>query len=395
MTQQMLHNYFALKPTWRFPWWVTALFVLAGCSLCSSISTMAAGSSQSGSGAGAAGFFILLLAIGFAVAGGYLAYNPIRKYNSRDTITDATFDRWVDWQQEEVFKKRGCDRLGLDYNRIGLLPPDPNAQVVRAPITLRGFHRAPYLIPSSAQDNFIIGEWRTGPDNITRFRRNVYIWFFPRDRKLATYTSVNDAVQPNESSDQTQEYFYQAVSGITTSQKRLDGIRTQGIGSTLAISATEFTLRIENGDQISTPADIVEGHLKTRPSGMEEAVRSLRSLLDDTKLAQLGGAGQGYPSGFPGPQPGYAPGGYPSGGYPGAGYPSGGGYNPGAPGAGYPGGGYAPPQPGYMPGQPAPYPAPYPMPNTPPVGYPLAEPPTYPDAPSAQPPQTPDAGTHS
>lgn len=414
VTQQQLHNYFALKPSIRFAWWVTALIVLSVCALCGGLGSFAsAGTSSVNAGAGVTGFFLLAFAVGVAVAAGFGAYNPVRQYNSRDTITDAAFDRWVDWQQQESMR-RGCDRLGLDFNRLNLRPPDPNAQIARDPITIRGFERARYLIPVGGSNGFIVAEARIGNDGFIRWRRNVYIWFFPKDRKLAAYKRTLDAVLPNESVDSTQEYFYQAVSGITTSQERLERLDRVGLGSMVTISATEFTLRIENGDKISTPVTPIEAHLRMRDSGMEGAVRSLRDLLDETKYAQLGGAGQAYPSGYGAPPPGFAPaGGYPSGGYNPGGYPSGGyapppppGYMPGAPTGAYPSGGYAPPPPGYAPpgyappgyapGQPAPYPAesspttPYPPASPSTGGYP--PPPADTTNPGATPPTDPAPG---
>ena len=375
ITHEHLLNYFALKPPIKFAWWVILLFVFSACSLCSGIAALASSGSQSG-GAGAAvtGLFFLAVAVGIAAGAGFGAYNPVRRYNTRDTITDAAFDRWVNWQADGSLR-RACDRLGLDFTRIDLPPSGPNAQLARPKISIRGFERAKYLVPIGGRGRFVISELRVGVDNYARWRRNVNIWFFPKDRKLATYKQTIDAVQYNETSDSTQEYFYQAVSGLSTSQERLESLDTTGYGSRVAVSATSFTLRIENGDTISTPVNLVEAHLKTLPSGLEEAVNSLRSLLDDTKYAQLGGAGgQGYPSGY-GTPPGYGPGGY---GPPLAGYPSGG-YAPPPPGAGYAPGPSTPyPQAGYpaTPYPATPYPAtPYPAPGGETPMYPVTPPP--------------------
>lgn len=375
VTPLQLNNYFSLKPTWRFPGWVIALFVLAACGVCGGFGAF----SQGTAGAGFTGFILLVIGVGVGIGAGFLAYGPIARYNSRDTITDATFDRWVDWQQESA-KQRGCESLGMDFSRLNLRPPDPNAQLARDLIPFRGFERARYLIPVSGPTaNIVVADSRLGDDGITRWRRNVFIWFFPRDRKLAMYRTAFDAVQPTEASSETKEYYYQAVSGITTSQKQLAGISVAGI-QVAAVSVTEFTLRIENSDTVSAPYKL-EGHLKVAPSGMEQAIKSLRDLLDETKYAQLGGSGQGNPAGGYGPGgPGYQGGGYgpgpgyatggPGGGYaPGPGYATGPGYAPGAPGGGYATG------PGYGPGASG--------------GYPNPDAPTTPGGPPPLDPQAP------
>lgn len=360
ISQQQLHNYFALRPKVTFPTWVLAVFAVAACSLCGSFAAF--GSSSSSSGAAGAGFVLFLIAAGVAALGGfawYSAYAPVRRYDARDTITDAAFDRWVDWKRDES-QKQGCARLGMEYDRLNLRPPDPNAQIVRDPISIIGFERARYLVPlGNATDRFIVGEYRTGADGITRWRRNVFIWFFPKERKLATYTGKTDAVAANESTDSTQEYFYQAVSGLTTKQDRLDPLASAGVPGVVAISATTFSLRIENSDEVKTPV-VAEGHFRMRDSGLEAAVKSLRDLLDATKQAQL--PASYYPAGYP--PMGVPPSGYPAGAYSPGTYPPGsyvpGSYPPGS----YPPAGYSPTAPTIPPGaanQPMPYP---------PTGYP-------------------------
>jgi hypothetical protein len=100
--------------------------------------------------------------------------------------------------------------------------------------------------------------------------------------------------------DQTQEYFYQAVSGLSTEQTRVEGFGA-------AISATSFTLSIDSGEKISTAVRPIEAHLKMRDSGLESTVRSLRELLRNKKQQMVNTS--------------YPPAGYPPSGYPPSGYP--------------------------------------------------------------------------
>lgn len=364
ITQEQLRNYFALRPKVTLPAWSQIVFVGAGVMLVCSICSFAISSSSSSAGGlGGVGFLLLLIAVGVVALTIYSAYGPIRNYNVRDTITDAAFDKWL-LSQEKTSLEQACKRLGIEFARLQVRPPDPNAQIVRDPISIVGFERARYFIPQGNTANkFVVSEYRTGADGITRWRRNVYIWFFPKDRKLATYKRTVDAADPNEFTDKTQEYFYQAVSGLSTEQDRLERLDNTKLGGLVTISATSFTLAIENGDKITTPVAPVEAHLKMHDSGLEQAVKSLRDLLDATKHAQLSSQYGAYPT------PGMPPAGYPTPGMPPAGYP--GSYPPPAyPPAGYPPAAY-PPAAGYPPsGYP---PVGYPPAAYPPSGYPATE----------------------
>jgi hypothetical protein len=390
-----MRNYFALRPVVKFPTWTIWFFVFGLCSFFGVLGNM------SSSGGAAFTFFILTgILAGVGALGVYFAYGPARAYDSRPTITDQAFDAWVEWQRQHSLEN-GCRRLNVDYNQLS-----SHTQVIRDPICIQGFQRSSYLVPTTttaANERFVIGEYRVGNDGISRWRQNVFIWFLPQEHQLAAYTYGIDAIVQNLTEDKTQEFFYQAVSGISTSQDRLKG-RGTGPGA-VDISATSFSLSIDSGEKMTMPVTPLEAHLRVRDSGLEQAINSLRELLRNKKQQMLpGGFAPGYPpTGYP-PSGGYAPQGYPpsggyapqgappNGGYPPTGYPPSGGYAP----QGYPSnGGYAPqgypPSGGYAPvdpqGAPPNYAQGYPT-NAPTM--PGANDPQMPPPPPAAPPQAPD-----
>ncbi len=385
ITMGQMENYFAVQPANRpkvdFPFWTLWLFFFG-------IGALAA-SGQS------ACFFLLGLILcgggGFAI---YNAYKPVRdfdalivEYNNRNTISDAAFDTWLEWQEglalERSFKRLNLDDVQLlDYARsLGYprLEAQLKAQQPQLEAELRARHQSgpgsgaqvsqsqvsgdPRLIrgfgfgrnqKATAGGKFDVADRHVGTDGITRWRVNVFIWFLPQEQLLAVYKSGVDATLKDLVTDQTQEYFYQAVSGLTTEQTRYEE-------SGVAISATTFTLSIDSGEKVSTPVHPIEAHIKVKDSGLEATVKSLRELLRTKKQQMLaGGPGYGYPpAGYPPAGYGYPPSGY--------GYPPSGAYPP-------------PPQPGYPPAGAYPPPPSYPpQPGYPPYGDPsLGNAPTRP-----------------
>jgi hypothetical protein len=434
ITMEQMENYFAVKPGNRpkvaFPFWTLWLFFFGILAL---------------GGSGQSGCFLLLALIlfgggGFAI---YNAYKPVRdfdalliEFDNRRTITDAAFDTWLVWQEglalERAFKRlnlNDAQLLGfaqqLGYPRLAarLKAQDPQLEPRSMPSAagepwvegdsrlIRGFGFGRNQKPT-AGGKFDVADRHEGTDGITRWRVNIFIWFLPEQQLLAVYKSGVDATLKDLVSDQTQEYFYQAVSGFTTEQTKYEE-------GGAAISATGFTLSIDSGEKVTTPVRPVEAHIKVRDSGLEATVRSLRELLRNKKQQMLAGS-PGYPpagyppAGYPPAGYGYPPSGYPTGAYPPASYPP-----PGAPGSGYPPAGPYTPQPGYPPyGDPSLGNAPTrpmsqpsgPMPadslppwqpsgdqqppSYPPMGYPQAYPQMYPQ-PSSPPPGGPPTGPES
>lgn len=427
ITMGQMENYFAVQPANRpkvdFPFWTLWLFFFGFIAL--------GGSGQSGC------FLVLGLILwgggGFAI---YNAYKPARdfdalvaEFNNRGTISDAAFDSWLEWQEglalERSFKRLNLDSVqlldyaqSLGYSRLEaqLKAQQPQleaelrarnqsgpgsgagAQVTQSQVTgdprlIRGFGFGRNQKPT-AGGKFDVADRHVGTDGVTRWRVNIFIWFLPQEQLLAVYQSKVDAALKDLVTDQTQEYFYQAVSGLTTGQTRYED-------GGVAISATTFTLSIDSGEKVSTPVDPIEAHIKVKDSGLEATVKSLRELLRTKKQQMLAGSPGYPPMGYPPAGYGYPPAGYPPAGYgyPPTGYPPSGPYTPqpGYPPYGDPSLGNAPTRPISPPSGPMPadslppwqspgeqQPSGYP-PSYPPASYPSGYPQGYPQ-PSSPPP---------
>ncbi|MGH2501601.1 MAG: hypothetical protein ACRDID_03695, partial [Ktedonobacterales bacterium] len=90
----LLGNYFAIKPTWRFPrrtiWWFVASFVFL-------IVMLSLFSNQS-TGAGLICLLLAAYCAGYGALRIYWTRRPLVQYRTRPTLTDAQYQYWLTMQ---------------------------------------------------------------------------------------------------------------------------------------------------------------------------------------------------------------------------------------------------------------------------------------------------------
>ena len=154
--------------------------------------------------------------------------------------TDEEYDDWLE-RRARAMVPRARKKLSLD--RTPMIRPPLRVDS----FVLPGSHPATHF---SGQDVYM----KEGKDGLWRFSVNVFIYFFPAGHYLAVFSgSVNALNQSAPPFEETEEYFYRDIVGITTSAAR---DTTVICGQRYAYRIQKFSLRIVNGDDIDLGAYI-------------------------------------------------------------------------------------------------------------------------------------------
>ena len=194
----------------------------------------------------------------------------------RSNPTDQQYDQWVHAQAQAMLP-----RALAKFNMRSYQVTD---HILRThSFVLPGSRMASHYPEKEVQA-------KRGKDGQWRFSINVYTYFLPAEHYLAVYTCDVNAFDPSSHIEQTEEYFYSDIVGVTTHPLRDTAI----IGNRrYRYRIEQFSLRISNGDTIdlgaslkATPLDD-EQHIPvfTLPqTGFDRTLTRLRSLLRSRKM---------------------------------------------------------------------------------------------------------------
>jgi hypothetical protein len=131
---------------------------------------------------------------------------------------------------------------------------------------------------------------KRGKDGQWRFSINVYTYFLPAEHYLAVYSCDVNAFDPSSHIEQTEEYFYNDIVGVTTHPLR----DTTIIGNRQYHYRIEmFSLRISNGDTIDLGASLKATPLDDGQdipvfslphTGFDRTLTTLRRLLRSRRM---------------------------------------------------------------------------------------------------------------
>lgn len=199
----------------------------------------------------------LLLLIGASIIGVIIRSNP----------TDQQYDQWVHAQAQAMLP-----RALAKFNMRSYQVTD---HILRThSFVLPGSRMASHYPEKEVQA-------KRGKDGQWRFSINVYTYFLPAEHYLAVYTCDVNAFDPSSCIEQTEEYFYRDIVGVTTHPLRDTAI----IGERqYRYRIEQFSLRISNGDTIDLGAS-----LKATPldDGQDIPVFSLPHTGFDRTLTAL------------------------------------------------------------------------------------------------------------
>lgn len=274
ITKEHIFNYFAMRPIVSFPrWMVRWLDILIASPFIGLIVVFASPSSL--------GVVLDILILLYIIVGGIIALKfnamqgPLRAYNRRETITDATYDR-LKATLQDIARENAIKRLFIEDDvRDALFSPSV-ANLLQEKLTLDNqvsvglplfvaalrdvsaqYYAQRVIYKSNAQrtnepnaERFRVYRWGVGQsademkarrrttavpfvssairidlDGVLRFRLLSLIWLIPLEEQLTYYNLPVDTLQGIDDAKadeeyQTQRYFYQDVVGISTASIR-------------------------------------------------------------------------------------------------------------------------------------------------------------------------------
>ncbi len=208
----------------------------------------------------------LLLLIGASIIGVIIRSNP----------TDRHYDQWVH-KQAQAMLPTALAKFNMRRNQV-------TDQILRThSFVLPGSHGASHYPEREVQA-------KRGKDGQWRFSINVYTYFLPAEHYLAVYTCDVNAFDPSSHIEQTEEYFYSDIVGVTTHPLRDTAI----IGNRqYRYRIEQFSLRISNGDTIDLGASLKATPLDDGQdipvfslphTGFDRTLTMLRRLLRSKKI---------------------------------------------------------------------------------------------------------------
>ncbi len=219
------------------------------------------------------GTMIFIGLVVLLIGGGLLA---MRLSGSKPT--DEEYDAWVE-SQARMLVPRAIQKLGL-------IPE----QLIRAELRFDS-----HIVPGSrGAGRYPVQEVKSkkGKDGRWRFSVNKFIYFLPTEHHLGAYTGDVNALNQASHVEQTEEYFYQDITGATTNEVQ-DSIRVGA--QVIPYQAQLFSLKTTGGNSIDTPLGLMPVSGRTGPSfappnDFDATLNSLRALLRSKKQ---GGGGSG------------------------------------------------------------------------------------------------------
>jgi len=192
---------------------------------------------------------------------------------TRSKLTDQEYDRWLE-AQASALVRRSLDKLGLDSN-----------EVARQPWIVRGFTLPGMRDAAKYRSDEV--RWKIGKDGVPRYSVNVYTIFCKEDHHLAVYKGDINALNPTAHNENTSEYFYQDIVGVTTDDEQ-DNLAIKDKQYQYRIQ--RFTLRVSSGDTVgvsvsATPMDNRQNipSFNIPNSGIDQTISQLRMLLREKK----------------------------------------------------------------------------------------------------------------
>lgn len=304
-TETEMRRYFSKPPVWPIP---VAILGILGLLIGLVNLNQAGGCALVG--------LILLGAGGFAFYSTRQATKP----------TDAEYDAWVDshiWALEQA----GMRKLNLD-----------GSQLVAQSLPVRGI--VVPTVESFAQFGVDQVLWKVGNDGITRFSINTGKYFYPTENHLSAYSDVVSALKQDYHREQTEQFFYQDINGVTTSDRSIKIVvdkKTQlqvdasvksfdlissssaTTGATVAVSSVSFggkKMIFQGGDRVDNTVNILRKLLNDKKGAGQLQQQQQQQMLQQQMLQmqqqmleqmrQMGQMGQG--GGMPGMPGGEMPG---------------------------------------------------------------------------------------
>jgi hypothetical protein len=187
---------------------------------------------------------------GAAVFVSLVAYIIIR---AKSIPTDKEYDEWL--------KRRARGMIPRAFRKLNLDSSDLVAPLLRIDsFVLPGSRLAEYSSPDDVH-------MKEGKDGKWRFSVNVFMYLFPAEHSLAVFSgSVNALNQFARPVEETEEYFYDHIAGVTTSETTDNAVI---YGYRYVYRIQQFSLRVVNGDNIHLGAYISASALDYNPQGPE------------------------------------------------------------------------------------------------------------------------------
>ncbi len=194
----------------------------------------------------------------------------------RSNPTDQQYDQWVQAQAQAMLP-RALVKLNMRSYQV-------TDHILRThSFVLPGSRMASHYPENEVQA-------KRGKDGQWRFSINVYTYFLPAEHYLAVYSCDVNAFNSSSHIEQTEEYFYNDIVGVTTHPLR----DTTIIGNRQYHYRIElFSLRISNGDTIDLGASLKATPLDDGQdipvfslphTGFDKTLTMLRSLLRSRKM---------------------------------------------------------------------------------------------------------------
>lgn len=191
-------------------------------------------------------------------------------YRYRTAPSDETIDSWL---------KEDLTNLSItSFAKLGL----EKEQIVKDPLIIC----APiYWVTRGIPANEIL--YRKGKDKVLRFAVYRVTIFLLADHLLASYICDYNFIRKVPLNERTYEYHYQDVVSVTTEESSGSYTLPEG---TRYVQAQKFRLSVSSGESIEVMinphsiADTVHG--KLQPTGAEQAVQVIRTMLRSKKVTR-------------------------------------------------------------------------------------------------------------
>lgn len=192
-------------------------------------------------------------------------------YRYRTAPSDETVDSWL---EEDILNLVTASYAKLGLEEAQIVKKDPLK--IYAPI---------YWVTRGIPSDEIL--YRKGKDKVLRFAVYRVTIFLLADHLLASYICDYNFIRKVALNEKTYEYHYQDIVSVTTEET--SGSYTLPEGKRY-VQAQKFRLSVSSGESIEVVinphsiADTVRGKLK--PSGAEEAVLVIRTMLRTKKVTR-------------------------------------------------------------------------------------------------------------
>jgi hypothetical protein len=151
----------------------------------------------------------------------------------RSNPDDEDYDDWLE-RQGKALLPRALRTLSLDEQQITSKIICVHSVLLPGSSLANNYHDEVYL--KQGQD----GQWRSSV--------NLYTYFFPSERFIAIFTRDINAFSPRgPHSDESEEYFYRDIIGVSTSVSR-DTVLVGEVESTYRVQ--QLSLKLINGENL-------------------------------------------------------------------------------------------------------------------------------------------------